>query len=83
MTDPSIRDQLQEIFRQVFDDPEMVVTPSLTAADVEDWDSLAQINLVVAAEQRFGVTFLLSELSELKNVGEFEALIGRKLARAD
>lgn len=78
MTESEIFDGLTAILRQVFDDPEIVATPDLSARDVAEWDSFNHINIVVAAEMRFGVSFKSSELEELKNVGDFAALIRAK-----
>lgn len=69
---------LTEIFREVFDDPELKATPELSAEDVAEWDSFNHINIVVAAEQRFGVKFRAAEIESLRNVGEFVDLIARK-----
>ena len=69
---------LTEILREVFDDPDLVATPELSAVDVAEWDSFNHINVVVAAEQRFGVKFHASEIEALRNVGEFVDLILRK-----
>ncbi|WP_096784347.1 acyl carrier protein [Rhodobacter sp. CZR27] len=78
MTEPEIFDGLTAILRQVFDDPGIVATPDLSARDVAEWDSFNHINIVVAAEMRFGVSFKSSELEELRNVGDFAALIQAK-----
>jgi len=69
---------LNEIFREVFDDPTMEVTPDLSADDVAEWDSFNHINIIVASEQRFGVKFHTAEIESLRNAGEFVALITRK-----
>lgn len=74
-----IHGRVQDVFRQVFVDPAMVITANTRAADVEEWDSLAHINLVVALEQAFGIRFRLAELDVLRDVGDLEALVGRKL----
>ena len=74
----SVLEQLQDIFREVFDDDELTVSPETTAKDIEDWDSLMQIQLIVAAERSFGVKFTTQEMSSLKNVGDFVALIEKK-----
>lgn len=78
MTERDIYDALTGIFREVFDDPALTATPELSAADVAEWDSFNHINIVVAAEQRFGVKFHASEIESLRNVGEFVDLIARK-----
>ena len=80
-----IRDRVQEVFRNVFDDPEISLRDDMTADDVPGWDSLAHINLMVATEKRFKIKFATAEISKLKeegqNIGAFVALIGKKLAR--
>ena len=77
-----IYESLTEIFRNVFDDPGFSVTPELSAQDVPEWDSFNHINLIVAAEMRFGVKFRTSEIDALRNVGDFAGLIERKRAAA-
>lgn len=70
-----MKEKLQEIFRDIFDDEELVITEEMTAADIEDWDSLAQINLIIAIEKEFEVKFNLEEVSKLKNIGEMLEMI--------
>ena len=81
-----VRAQAQEVFRQVFDDPEIVLRDEMTADDIPGWDSLTHINLMVATEKRFKIKFATAEISRLKedgqNVGTFLALIEQE-ARAD
>jgi acyl carrier protein len=81
-TQADIYEGLTTIFRQVFDDSEIVATPELSAHDVAEWDSFNHINIVVASEMRFGVSFRSSELEELRNVGDFVALLEQKLNSA-
>ena len=71
---------LLEIFREVFDDDELEIDDATTAADVEGWDSLAHINLVVAIESGFGVSFAVKEITALENVGDLKKLLAKKLA---
>ena len=78
MTENEIRTKLNEIFRDVFDDESIEITPEMTAADVAEWDSLSHISLIVAVEKGFGVRFTTGEVQGLKNVGDFLALIGSK-----
>jgi acyl carrier protein len=81
-----IRDRVQDVFRNVFDDPQIVLCDDLTADDIPGWDSLTHINLVVAVEKRFKIKFATAEISKLKeegqNVGTFLALVGKKVSRA-
>jgi acyl carrier protein len=72
--------EIQEIFRDIFDDESLVITPDSNASTVEDWDSLAHVNLVTAIEKRYKIRFGLAELQELKNVGDMIGLIQKKLA---
>ncbi|MDH6458383.1 acyl carrier protein [Fusobacterium sp. PH5-7] len=76
-----MKEKLQEIFRDIFDDEELVITEGMTAADIEDWDSLAQINLIIAIEKEFGIKFNLEEVSKLKNIGEMLDLINLKVKK--
>lgn len=78
-----VRERLQEIFREVFHDPEITVRDEMTAADVDDWDSLSHINLIIAVERKLGIKFATAEIARLKdpgqNVGSFIRLIEAKL----
>ncbi|MBX3025190.1 acyl carrier protein [bacterium] len=74
-----ITTRLTAIFREVFDDDTIEIHDAMTAKDVEEWDSLNHINLIVAVERAFRVKFTTKEVSALANVGEFIALIGSKL----
>lgn len=76
-----MKEKLQEIFRDIFDDEELVIIEEMTATDIEDWDSLAQINLIIAIEKEFGVKFNLEEVSKLKNIGEMLDLIKLKVKK--
>lgn len=76
-----IHSRLTDIFRHILDDETIVLRPEMTAADVESWDSLSHINLIVAVEKEFRIRFTVAEVSGLKNVGEMEALVTAKVAR--
>jgi acyl carrier protein len=80
MQTAEIYQKLTGIFRSVFDDDAIVVRPELTAGEVDEWDSLSHIRLVLSVEQAFGVKFSAAEVGKLKNVGEFVDLIQRKTA---
>jgi len=77
MRDEEILQQLTEVIQDVLDLPDLELTPETTAEDVDGWDSFNHINIIVAAEQRFGIKFRTSELEGLRNVGELVRLIGR------
>lgn len=70
---------MQAVFRDVFDDDLLVLRGDLTAADVENWDSLTHINLIVGIEYEFKVRFTTAEVGSLRNAGELEALLRKKL----
>jgi acyl carrier protein len=75
MTKEEIYAQLDEVFQDVFDDEEIHVNAETTANDIEDWDSLEHINLVVAIEAKFGIKFNMNEVVSFKNVGEMVDVI--------
>lgn len=75
-----IMEAVQEIFRDNFDDEELEITRETSAADIEDWDSLEQINLLTAMEKKFSIKFKLEDVRGLKNVGEIVDLIARLTA---
>lgn len=66
---------LDEVFQDVFDDDTITVNENTVADDIEDWDSLEHINLVVAIEKRFGMKFTMGEVTGMKNVGEMVDII--------
>jgi len=74
-------EEITPVFREVFDDDGINLTTSTTADDVEEWDSLTHMNLVIALELKFKIKFALGELQTLKNVGEMLDLINRKRSR--
>lgn len=81
MSKEEIFNQVQEIFRDIFDDQELSISEVTTSADIEEWDSLEHINLIVAMEKIFNIKFNIEEVGELKNVGEMISLIERKLLK--
>ena len=80
MENNEIVSRLTPIFRDVFDDNALVVTEEMSAADVPTWDSLSNINMIVAVEKAFGVKFSIKDVRNLKNVSELLELIKRKAA---
>ncbi len=79
METQEVRQVLQEVFQEIFDDDTLVISEETTAEDIEDWDSFAQIGLVMEIEKRFQIKFQLGEVSALKNVGDMLVLISRKI----
>ena len=71
--------RLQEVFRDVFDDEEIIIGNETTADDIEGWDSLSHVALVVAVQDEFGIKFSIAETSALKDVGDFIKLIDNKI----
>jgi len=80
MTSDDLLPEVQEIFRDVLDEPNLVLTRHSNAETVPDWDSLAHVNLITAIEKRFKVKFALGELQGLKHVGDLLDLLAQKLA---
>ena len=77
MSEQEILSAVQDIFRDNFDDDSLEITRSTCADDIEDWDSLEQINLLTAMEKQFGVKFKLDDVRGLANVGDMVDLIIR------
>ncbi len=77
MDKQTIFNAVQDIFRDNFDDDTLVLTRETCADDIEDWDSLEQINLLTAMEKRFRLKFKLEDVRGLKNVGDLLDLIER------
>lgn len=81
-----VRSQMQEIFRDVFDDETIVLLDEMTASDVDGWDSLMHINLIIAVERHFRIKFATAEISGLKadgqNVGSFLRAVATKVGKA-
>lgn len=75
MTRAEVFEKLNEVFRDIFDDEDITVGEETTSADIEDWDSLEHINLVVAVEKAFGIKFSMGEVNTMKNVGAMVDII--------
>ena len=73
-----IREKVQIIFRDVFDDDTLVIRDSSNASEISEWDSLMHINLIAAIEQEFDIKFSVSEVTNLKNVGEIIEAVAKK-----
>lgn len=79
MTREEVFAKLNAVFQDIFDDDSIIVRDETTAADIEDWDSLEHINLMVAIEKDFGMKFNMAEVTGLKNVGEMVDVILKRL----
>jgi acyl carrier protein len=77
----TLRERLEELFREVFGDDGIILTDETTAHDISGWDSVAHINLMCSIEQRFGVQFTGNELAELKNISELKKFLTNKGCR--
>lgn len=73
-----IRNRLNLVFQEVFDDDDIKIYDEMTADDIEEWDSLMHIALVVAVENDFNMQFNAAEIGELKNIGEMITLIAQR-----
>ena len=69
-TESEIYEGLTGIFREVFLRDDVVLTPQMTANDVEGWDSYKQIEILLAVEEKYGIKFRTKELDALANVGD-------------
>lgn len=79
MTEEQIWQQLTAVFNDVFGDDEITIRPETTAEDIENWDSLSNVQLLVAIEQTFsGVKFNTGEVANFENVGQLVAVIERR-----
>lgn len=83
MNEATIYSRLGRIFHDVFDDDSIVLTPTLSAKDVDGWDSLTHIRLVLTVEKAFQVKFSTSEIGNLANVGGLVALIEQRTRSAE
>ena len=78
MEKEAILKKLNEVFREVFDIDDVVVTRATVADDIEEWDSLEHINLISAVERTFKMKFKMKEVSTMKNVGEMVDIIAER-----
>ncbi len=79
MEEQEILSQVVEIFKEELDNEEIELTMESTAKDIEDWDSLSHIHLMVAIEKHFKIRFTSSEISNFKNVGEMVETVKKRL----
>lgn len=72
--------QVNDIFIDIFDDETIVLEAATTANDIEEWDSLNHIQIIVAIEKRFSIRFSTQDIQKFKNVGEMCEAIMRRLS---
>jgi acyl carrier protein len=75
MDESDIYARLTEILEEVFDDDSITATPALSAKDVDGWDSLTHIRLILTVERAFKVKFSTSEIGKMETVGDLVTLI--------
>ena len=80
MTTEEIKTKFNEIFRDVLDNDSIELTRETTADDIEEWDSLSQISLLVSIEKEFNIKLDYNEVKQLQNVGDMLDLVERKVA---
>lgn len=77
----TITEKLNQIFRHVFDDDSIEIEPSMTTGDIEGWDSLSHVNLIMAIETGFNIRFSQKELLTFRQVGDLlEGIAGKTAA---
>jgi len=82
MTDlSSVKHRLNQVFCDVFEDDSIEIFDAMTAADIDEWDSVTHITLVLAVEKEFGVRLNAAEVGKLDNVGEMIKLLARRSAK--
>ena len=79
MTREEVLVVVQDVFRDIFDDENLLVEDATQSDDIEDWDSMNHINLVSAIEKKFSIRFALGELQTLNNVGAMIDLMLKKI----
>jgi len=83
MTDDDVLERLTVVFRDIFQDSAIVATREMTAADVERWDSLSHIDMILMVEQDFRIRIPTRAVARMRNVGELVALIQRLAGQAN
>jgi acyl carrier protein len=82
MTDQGIYAELTEIFRGIFRDPSLTLTDQMGQSQIAGWNSFAQVNIILAIENRFGFEVRTSELQHLRTIGDFVQLIARRTSES-
>jgi acyl carrier protein len=77
----SVKQKLNRVFRDVFDDDNIEIFDAMTAGDIDEWDSVTHITLVLAIEKEFGLRLNAAEVGKLDNVGAMIELLARRSAK--
>lgn len=80
MNESEIYQKMTPIFQEIFEEDDLVPVPNMTAHDVEEWDSLNHIRLIIAVEEFFNIKLSSAEVGNLKNVADFVSVIKTKTA---
>lgn len=75
MSREEVYEQLTRVFRDVFDNENITINDNTTADDIDEWDSMEYINLIIAVEEKFSIKFTMEQVNGMKNVGEMVGLI--------
>ena len=70
--------RIRQIFREVFDDDRMEIHDSLSASEVPEWDSFAQVKLIIGLEEEFGIKFTTAEVTSMSSVGDLKKILAAK-----
>lgn len=73
-----MQQRIQSVFREVFDNPALTIWDEMSAKDIAEWDSLAQVKLVIGLEEEFGIKFTTNEVAEMTCVGDLKQALRRK-----
>lgn len=77
----NILDQVQQIFRKVFNMPQMIIEANTSSEHIREWDSMHHVLLITEMEQTFGIEFTIDDLLTIRTVGDFCALIEQKIVK--
>lgn len=80
VNDETLLSRLASVFRDVFDAPDLQIVPATTAADIDEWDSVGYITLIVSIEREFDIEMIGPEIGELRSVGDILSLIEKRQA---
>ena len=73
-----MQQRIQSVFQEIFDNPSLVIADEMSAKDIPEWDSLAQVKLIIALEEEFGTKFTTNEVAEMSCVGDLKRALQGK-----